>query len=268
MQGRFKFRFLRITLLWGISLGVTTFILFWIYGTPIVPARGDRAWSIYQILTITDVFAMFFLIFLVVNSTLYCYLFVRQLSNFHSRWPDSTTDDARRALGLVTSGPRSRLRELTDGEKKGVDDWIDLRLIAMRSACVNLIVWYPFIVIALMMLSRSSLFANFPLSPPIAITQLIGAALIFGCALALNGVAERQRDISQAHLRDEILQFQLSGRSDRAEQWRSVLHRVTALREGSFLPFLQQPVVRGLLLPLGSAGWTQFFEQGHQLFRL
>jgi hypothetical protein len=35
------------------------------------------------------------------------------------------------------------------------------------------------------------------------------------------------------------------------------------MREGSFLPFLQQQVVGAVLLPLGSLGWTTVLEGGH-----
>jgi len=42
--------------------------------------------------------------------------------------------------------------------------------------------------------------------------------------------------------------------------------RVTAvasnLHEGAFSPFSQQPVVRALLLPLGSFGWMKLLENG------
>jgi hypothetical protein len=39
-----------------------------------------------------------------------------------------------------------------------------------------------------------------------------------------------------------------------------LLQRIDELREGAFSPFSQQPLVRAMLLPLGSIGGTALIE--------
>ncbi|MGO9237354.1 MAG: hypothetical protein ACLP4V_25950 [Methylocella sp.] len=38
--------------------------------------------------------------------------------------------------------------------------------------------------------------------------------------------------------------------------------RIDELKEGAFSPFTQQPLVRAVLLPIGSFGWTALVENG------
>lgn len=47
-----------------------------------------------------------------------------------------------------------------------------------------------------------------------------------------------------------------------AGQLETLLSGVDGLHEGAFSPFSEQPVVRALLLPLGSFGWMNLLENG------
>jgi hypothetical protein len=46
----------------------------------------------------------------------------------------------------------------------------------------------------------------------------------------------------------------------RAGQLETLLRRVDELRDGAFSPFSQQPLVRAMLLPLGTLGGTALIE--------
>jgi hypothetical protein len=79
--------------------------------------------------------------------------------------------------------------------------------------------------------------------------------------VALNWSAEASRAKARQRLSDEIVKARDSKDEGRlASQLETMLRRVEELRDGAFSPFSQQPVVRAILLPLGSFGGTQLLE--------
>ncbi|MBM3624277.1 MAG: hypothetical protein FJX16_02955, partial [Alphaproteobacteria bacterium] len=140
------------------------------YGWPNIPWRGPYGTAIYYGVTIPAVLALFILVFLVFDSTLLCLRFIEVLRRHKTHWPDSTR--AKYAEKLKIDGPL-------------LDDWIDLRFMALRTRCISKLVYYPFAIFALMIVSRSAAFAGFAVSPPIVITQFVGFIALFGCAMAL-----------------------------------------------------------------------------------
>jgi hypothetical protein len=252
-------RIARVLVFWGLTTSVFLGLLFHLFGAPLNPSRGNLMKRFYEEITLLNVLAMWFLVFLVVDATLFLGLFVWRLSHSQTTWPGQVRLKFANKLNLYD--------RLNVGENKILDDWIDLQFIAERTKCINSLVWYPFAILSLMIVSRSALFANFPLSPPIAIAQGAGLFLIFACAFTLNWFAEDQRKSAQRNLREEITRARNQGDDAREKRWQGLLDRVTDLHEGSFRNFLQQPVVAGMLLPLGSLGWTQLLERG-QLFGL
>ncbi len=247
------------TLLYFALMFLLLNILFVEFGHPLNPARGPWTHPLYQALTYVDVGLMWFLVFLVVDATLFCFLFVRQLSRGHSMWATKTTELFAEKLGLDPSS--------LPFDQKMLNDWIDLFFIGQRTRCINSLIWYPFAVTALMIVSRSSIFANFPPSAPIMITQGVSLAIVFGCAFLLNGVAEDARALAAKGLSDEIDKAKGQPGAPKAPLLEHMLERVQTMHEGSFRPFLKQPAIGAILLPIGSIGWTTLFEQA-QLFGL
>jgi hypothetical protein len=263
----------------------SAFLLFAIFGFPNTQGRGAAAimnWStvtIYEKLTLIDVVLMHFLIFLVADATLFSFLFIRQLAKGPTLWPEKTRLLFMDRLGLASSAPPEKNQEGDPAKGESLpsapnpsttietghtvlDDWIDLYFISKRTDCINRLIYYPFTIIALMVVSRSAIFGDFPVSKPILITQGISLAIVVGCAIALNHAAEKARALAQRHLMDEIVKTRGSPESPLSGQWECLLDRVNALREGAFMPFWQQPVFGAVLLPLGGVGWSTLLEKG------
>ena len=73
--------------------------------------------------------------------------------------------------------------------------------------------------------------------------------------------AEAARETARRRLRDQITEARsLQDGGQLAGQLELLLRRVEELREGAFSPYSQQPVVRAMLLPLGSLGGTALLE--------
>jgi hypothetical protein len=214
-----------------------------IFGHPNAPTRGRITHEVYGIVTMLDVIATLFLIFLVADATLYLRSFIKRLSSFRSLWPKRTVAHYEQKLGL--NG--------TD-----LDDWIDIQFLAKRTKCITSLIYFPFLMFALLVVSRSQVFDNFTTTPTLVITQVISLAVIVGSVLALRGAAERARAIAAENLTARIIAARgASGaRSKAANQLEVLLTRVESLREGAFAPLSSQPVVKAILLPLLSYGGT------------
>jgi hypothetical protein len=194
---------------------------------------------------LADVFATFYLLFLVADVALYCVWFVRDLRDPESKWPCETLVAFKRRFGFRVNFP---------------DDWIDLEFIAQRTRAMSIVIYYPFIALALMIVSRSSLFDNFSYSVPILATNGVGFAIVVGCSVALSRAAEYSRQLAVKRLNEQIVLANGAQDTGLAAQLSTLLARVQALSDGAFTPWAQQPLVRALLLPVASYGGTAFFE--------
>ena len=153
-------------------------------------------------------------------------------------------------------------------EPRFIDKWIDLDFVAKRTRCISTLIYYPFILIALVIVTRSTVFANYTPNPKIFVFQGTCLAIVFGCAIALCWAAQAMRNAAKQKLMDGIICAKGLRAKDLGEdsgsvgQLETLLVRLDDLREGAFSPLSQQPLVRALLLPAGSFGWTTLLEHG------
>jgi hypothetical protein len=111
------------------------FVLAPVFGMTIHPARGALAVEVFYWTTRWDVLCMLFLTFFVFDATLSCLLFVNKLRRAQSLWPQAT-------IGVY----KGRLRLQT----KLIHDWIDLDFVAKRTMCIGSLIYYPFVLIGLL----------------------------------------------------------------------------------------------------------------------
>jgi hypothetical protein len=114
----------------------------------------------------------------------------------------------------------------------------------------------PFLIIALIVVSRSPVLANYGRSIPDIITMAVAVLAVTACGVALRLSAETTRTEARRRLTERLIIAKGNGHAQLANQLELVLRRIEELRDGAFSPFSQQPVVRAMLLPLGSLGGT------------
>ena len=86
-----------------------------------------------------------------------------------------------------------------------IHDWIDLAFVAKRTNCVGSLIYYPFVLIALLIVSRSTVFANYTPSLTILVAQGISLSIVFSCAIMLCWVARATRDMAKQNLAEGII---------------------------------------------------------------
>jgi hypothetical protein len=254
---------------WRILLATLTYLaagVFIIGATGAVqsPYRGSLTVHVEPVLRYAAVFAMLLLIFFVVDATLLCYQLVNALRNklpahddlgpevapaerCETRWPEPTLNKYAAKLGV---------------DKCYLDDWITMHFVARRTRAVARLVYYPFIVIALMVLSRSSLFDNWTTPVGLVIVVTLSVAIVLTCAILLRVAAERLR--RRAIWRLTNIKMKLKARAGEdasaAAQIEVMIAQIAAFDTGAFAPYSQQPIVKAMLLPLTSYGGTALVE--------
>jgi hypothetical protein len=139
--------------------------------------------------------------------------------------------------------------------------WIDLVFISKRTKTITTLIYLPFIVVALVIVSRSRLFANYAPSVPEMLVMALALLIVIASAIALRQAAEALRARAHRRLNDQIMLAKKSEDGERrAAQLELLSRRVEELHEGALTPFSQQPLLRAMLLPLGSFGGTALLE--------
>jgi hypothetical protein len=252
-KGRWVARLLRVVFYTATMFCLWFYVVSPMIGHTFSPHRGDLSKQVLRYTSKGEIISMLALMYLVFDATLLCLCFVKELSRSFTEWPDDTRDEYEARFGL---------------KHQFVDKWIDLDFVAKRTRCISTLIYYPFILIALLLVTRSTVFANF--TPNLKIFAFQGTCLtiVFGCALALCWAAQSMRSAAKLKLSDGIICAkgpcgkELDGGGRHAGQLETLLVRVDDLRDGAFSPLSQQPFARALLLPLGSFGWTTLLQNG------
>lgn len=256
VQNRLSARLVRTTVFVALMLGLSWLLMQALGEDLFVPQRGELSRQVHRALLVPAVVAMYYLEFFVVDATTLCVGFVTGLRQQAANWPTSTKEAFQRRLGIPS---------------EFLDSWIDLRFIALRTRCVTRLIYFPFIVLSLLLLSRSAAFDDWFMPTSTIVLAAAGAAIAVGCALALRLGAEASRRSALDQIRDALMRAH-AGRADlvsstspaadepTVEQLKLLQARVEGLQEGAFAPFWQQPLLKAVLLPFATLGGSTLLD--------
>ena len=130
------------------------------------------------------------LIALVADATLLTWRAVKAFRTEKEIWPERTLQQFSHRLGLPTTV---------------LDDWIDLVFVSKRTKCITTLIYFPFLILALLVASRSRLFADYGLNIAEVFTVTLGVLIVLGCAVALRQSAEASRAKARRRLADQLI---------------------------------------------------------------
>lgn len=231
-------------------------LVMWAIDNPrFVPLRGVLSFRVHEWLRWPALLMVYFLVFFVVDATVLCVRFVDGLRVLHDQskrevnWPNTTLHEFGSKLWIPTPF---------------LEDWIDLQFIARRTRCVTALIYYPFIVISLWLLSRNLAFDRWTWSIGSVFPAAIGAAVAVACAVLLRRAAEASRAQAITHIQDALMRLNATSDATNAEamprQLELLRTRIENLQEGAFAPFWQQPLLKAVLLPFATLGGTSVLE--------
>ncbi len=248
-QGRGGARSARVTLAVLFYL-VLALVIVSDFGWPNTPYRGTVSPLVNAVVVMLSVGAMLWVIFFVVDATVFCCQIIDALRD------DVLRDPSVPAGPGVTRWAYSTLRYYTDRLKidaRYLDAWILMDFIALRTEAVAKLVYFPFIIIALMALSRDRVFDNWTMPAGLVIVFASSIAIVIVCAVLLRRTAERTRERVLELLNDDLIR--VKGHDENAvPQLEAMIARVRRLRTGALAPYSQQPIVHAALATFTTLG--------------
>ncbi len=258
----------RVLLTAGMSVFVGFSLLF-IFGFPNTPYRGEASRLANILVQLFCVPVFLVLGMMVLDATWRSADLITRLARSISVWPEQTLRQfglrqETSRLGVIDDNALDKLRnELRTQDKYHLDEWIDIQFIAAHTKVVGKLVYYPSIILVLMIFARSKIFDNWDMPIGLALIFLLSGGLTLGCALYLRRAAERTRQVVYGQINDILIE--LSSRPEEVarmleKQVAIVLNQIQKINEGAFLPLSQEPAVQALLLPFGGWGGVTLLE--------
>jgi hypothetical protein len=241
-----------------------------------IPARGVTDRALFSSTLVLSVVAVVVLLVLVGDMTILTWRFVAMLQCGRTVYPTTTIAHFAAELGPALRKRAAELLAATPGERDParddlvgppcrnslLDDWIDARLLAQQTAKVGPLIFFPFILVALMIVARSRMFDNWDVGGPVLI--ILAGYVLWSIAMAalLNLGAEQARRKAVDGMQADLLWLQGAGPDykDLADCFSTLIEQVRTLRKGAFAPFFEQPLVQAILVPLGGAGGIQLLD--------
>lgn len=134
----------------------------------------------------------------------------------------------------------------------GVNDLEHLQFLGSVSEPVEQTVYYPFLVLAIVIVSYGSYFADWGLPLTVGFYACVIAAVVLIGAWSLRRAASRAKTSMIERVRDRVLALP-TNKPERASL-QAVLDEIKEYRKGAFGSISQHPVVAALLLPSSGLG--------------
>lgn len=256
-------RWLRIGLLVVFYIAAAYCLLF-LLGFPAVPARGDWARGWDQLFLILAILSAVSLTFYVADVMLLCRRFIHYLMKNVTTWPEAAVDKLRGRWSPTERAPVAAKGEIPPNEL--LREYLDIDFIAHGTDFVGRLIYYPFIVISLLIISRSGVFDHWTWPVALLIIVCFNAGYAAFSVIYLRRTAENARQRSLKRLHDMLMAYTAIGEGEGKEA--NTIREATMLIQnedrGAFAAISQQPLARALLLPSGTAGiWglLQFFPR-------
>lgn len=208
-------------------------ILYWYFGRPNIPYRGSVSSLVDAVLASICVFLMIIFMFFIVDATRLCLRPIHAMIEFPN-WHE----------GLIDGSKIDSMITLPD-----IENWLDVQFIAQLTDSVGKLIYYPFIIIAIMIAVRWQYFDNWDWPISLMTVYMTGSFYIISCVVRLQYAAKKARKqaISKLQKTQDRIRFVDSKRSEQIEY---LIGRIKSVKQGAFTPFFENPVVH-VLIPSG-----------------
>ena len=234
-----------------------------IFGLPNNPMRGVFSWWFNFILMFITIFAFLYLTFFVLDTIMLCRGFIDQFIQNRSQW---NIDSLRKFVQKWTKDPGPFPKNPDQWEKgtakAALSEYMLVKLIARRTDVVGKLIFYPFIIWSLIIISRLHYFDNWRTPLGLVIVISLIAVLAWVCAVNLRRSAEKLRTAVIKRLDQQLVGIYADDPENKADATfiQYVLNEVKAIKTGAFASYLQQPALQSLLVPLGSISGLKILE--------
>ncbi|HTT10673.1 MAG TPA: hypothetical protein VMG60_07280 [Burkholderiaceae bacterium] len=264
-RGRSWARLVRV-LFWSALTGVFLYWLFSAFGDGYrleVPVRGDEHRGLMRGTIVLVVVAFVLLVVATADATMLACRFASHLARGRSVYPDHVIERFAAGMGpTLEAAWRTRITTAGANTHTLLDDWIDIQILARRSADIAPLIMLPAIVLAVLVVAHSRLFDNWALTPSVALMFSFYLLWLVTLATVLKLSADRARRDALGRMRADLrwLQGAKDDLAKLAKPMEGLIAGVEAERRGAFADLFDQPLVKAILVPLGGAGGVQLLD--------
>jgi hypothetical protein len=235
-RSKFWPRFIRVGVLFALYF-VFSAAIFSLFPQPPAPGRGEASFRFDKIAFILGGVGSLLLSFYVVDAIQLNSNFIRMFAREVTKWGRGVIDRSHRSPPLT---------------EKELSAYHEIFFVAQRTQAVAPLIWYPLLVLTLLVIARSSFFDNWTWPASLVLIFAITAAWALGSAILLRRAAEQLRETALSDLR----RFRLLGRETEAkrEMFDELITEIRDLKTGAFAPLTEQSFIRAVLFPGAGLG--------------
>ena len=220
---------------------------------PVSPIRGDLLMHLEFPLLLGSVFAYLMVTLWMIDTAVLASWFIGRLSRAPTRYPETTL--------------RKFTRERALDDDSLVGEWIDLQLIADLTEPIGKLVYWPFLALLLMIVSRNPWLDHWTWHWPLVITFILNMGLAAASYIILQRAASRAREIGVGNLKTKVNEKHREAAASVAEhesnQAELLLQEIHDLRRGAFAPLSKNPLVGALLVNSSGAILVEIVAQSY-----
>jgi hypothetical protein len=235
LRNQFWARFIRIGVLFTLYF-VFALCIFHLFPRASVPARGNVAFIFDKLVLLIAVIAMMILSFYVVDAIQLNSNFIRMFAREVTKWGHAVTERSHRSPPLT---------------EEELSAYHEIFFIAQRTQVIARLIWYPLIVLTLMIVARSSFFDHWTWPASLVLIYTLNALWAIGSASLLRRAAEQLRDAAISNL--QLLRV-MSHTEEKRHTFDELIGEIRGLKKGAFAPLTEQPFIRAIIFPSGGLG--------------
>ena len=223
-------------------------------GLPARPVRGLLNSWVDRLMLTASVVATIWLLFFVFDATRLCGRLVRVLHVREICWPEALRRKEALRQGIAESAKDSA----------ALEHLINVQLVEARTETVGQFIYYPFVMILIMFLSRYHIFDNWCWSMALILGYLITVAMVIYCAFLMRRSAEHMRADALEALRNHLDEVRGRGPTPgeaTVDQIQAMIKEVENANQGAFCKLADNPIIRAVLIPFGGVGSLALLDQ-------
>lgn len=229
------------------------------FGLPFIPVRGNLS-------SFVDIVFLFFYVVSFSVSLFYSGVYLEESYNLIKAFKDTQlewSDRVKRKIfdPLKISGKgRLLVQRISSSNSALLDGPVSLRFIAERTNAVDGLIFFPFWLLAIGILSRNRVFDNWDF--PITLLSIFGfgAIYIFIKAFQVRRKANRYKDDILDLLHIQQIQIKAIGRRNEEKMTQFLISNTENYKKGAFLPWQEHPFFIAILLPFSGFGAVALLE--------
>ena len=230
--------------LWAAMYLVFSVMLIVELGGLVPPIRGNFTLHVYRFAIWATLFGFFMLIYQFAIEVQRCRNLAQHLTTGRLFWSSQTLERFAPQQDMAAGWSKDALAR-----------WLGIQLLAKRTMRVDKILYFPFIVLLLLIIERSSLFDNWRLVPSISVVLVTSVLILITCVLLLRRSVKEAREAALQEMWRALSQgVREAGEAGEVEHLRLMIADVDKERRGAFCPLSSDPIVKALLIALGGYG--------------